>query len=175
MVRSVTNINTADKWGFATWVRQPTSALATIFGIFNGTNGASARKLFCQLNTSRRVQFGIYINNVDGRQFNTAINTLPAAGTWVWVYWLYDSSLGGDANARVHINTADIGLTGANLGAGGTIGTLVQPTGNGTFGNLSDGVSLQGLNGDIGPNAFFLNDDLTVDEETNLMNFEAPT
>lgn len=176
MVRSVTGINQTTKWGFAGWFRQPVSALETVFCIFTGTNGASARKVLCQFTTSRRVIFGAYISGTDGRMGTTAINALPAAGTWAWVYWLYDSSLGGDANIRIRINTVNqAGLTMANIGVGGTLTTLPAPTGNGIFGNLSDAVSLQGFNGDIGPNAFFLNDDLTVDEETNLMNFEAPT
>lgn len=161
------------KFGFATWLRQPTSALETVFAIYNGTGGASVRRLYMQFNTGNRFVFGAYIDGTNGRQGMTSTGAFNT-GDWVWVYCPYDSSRGGDANVRIRINGNEQTLTYANLGAGGTLGELPAATGNALFGNLNDGTALTAFNGDVGPNLFILRDNLTVDEELSLMNFERP-
>lgn len=165
---------TESKWWVRGWFRQPSSGLETPFCIFNGTNGASARKVLLQLNTTQRVLFGIYDSGAALRQAMT--NTAAfSAGAWVWVAGIFDGTQTGDA--RITLKLGGVQPTLNYSGAGTPPATLNAATGNAVIGNLNDGVSSTGLNGSLGPNWFIGagTDDLTASEESNLMNFEAPT
>jgi hypothetical protein len=166
--------NQTTKTGFACWIKQPSNILETIIRIGTGTLGANVQKLAFFINTSRRLRFDAYISGADGRSFATPINVIPAAGTAFWVRFAYDSAGATEADrVKIYINGVSAGvLTGSNLGAGGTIGTLPTATGNALIGNSNNGVAAQAFNGEMGPNFYCLSDDLTASEELNLMNFE---
>jgi hypothetical protein len=166
--------NQTTKTGFACWVKQPSNILETVIRIGSGTLGATAQKLAVFINTSRRIRFDAFISGADGRSFATPVNAIPAAGTSFWLRVAYDSGGATEADkVKIYINGVTAGaLTGTNMGAGGTIGVLPTVTGNALIGNGNNGVAAQALNGDLGPNFYCLNDDLTATEELNLMNFE---
>lgn len=160
--------------GWAFWCRFGNLAtFNTLLSISTGTNGASAAKLQLFLTGSEAPMIDCYMPSGNGRRF-TATSGLTQ-NTWVWLRLRYNSGLGGDANSTVFVNGTVAGGSYANLGAGATLGTLGAPTGNLIIGNINDGVASLPFNGDIGPNIFFLGDDITAAEETALMNFELPT
>ena len=170
--------NSTTKIGWAFWYKPASTSgvVQEMITIFNGSGGASAKKL--QLYQFSSQIFGeAYISGSDGRAANTPSSTV-ASGTWVWVRLDYDSSRGGDDNLRLYINGSLPSITYGNLGVGGTLTTLPAATGNALIGSLidSDAGSAPLLNGaQIGPNIFTLNANLTAAEETALMNFEKPT
>lgn len=161
------------KWWVRGWFRQPTSALETLFAIFNGTNGASTRTLFLQTNTSRRLVLGVYDAGLGVRTATSPLNALPAAGSWFWAAGIFDGALVGDA--RLALKIGGVAQIPTYAGAGVPPAALNNATGNLLIGNLNDGVSSTAFNGDVASNVFIGRDDLTADEETNLMNFERPT
>jgi hypothetical protein len=166
--------NFTTKWGLCGWMRQPVSALETLFCIYDGVGGATARKLYLQTNTARRLVFGAFISGNDGRQMMTPSNSLPVAGTPTFVYFAYDSSLGGDANIKIFIDFVEIGgLVGANLGVGGVLTTLPAPTGFALFGNLANSAGgSTPYNGTLSKNWYLTSDTLTVAEQQNLAALE---
>lgn len=173
-LNSANGSGTEAKWWVRFWARQPSSGLETPFCIFNGTNGASARKVIFQFNTTQRVAFGVYDS---GAALRTAMTNTAAfsAGAWIWVAGIFDGSATGDARIILKIggNTPTLNYSGA----GTPPATLNAATGNAVIGNLNDGVSSTGLNGSIGPDIFVGagSDDLTAQEDANLMAFDQPT
>lgn len=171
--------NNLDYRSYAGWVRQPTSALETLVAVGTGTNGASALQYRVFLETSRRIRVDHYTGAGVGRRATSAVNAIPAAGTWFWYRVRYNKNGGAaeDDIAQIWINGVNVGpLTFANIGAGSPLANgLVAANGNALIGNLNDGVSSVGLNASLGPNLFSLSADLTSTEEANLMAFEAPT
>ena len=170
--------NSTTKIGWAFWYNPASVAAVTqeLLCVFDGTGGASARKLlFYQFGSA--INAAAYINATDGRNGATA-SSVVAVGTWVWMRLAYDSSLGGDTNLKIYLNGSSQSLTYSNVGAGGTLTTLPSVTGNALIGSLANTDAGSGplLNGAlIGPNVFVLNADLTAAEEASLMNFEKPT
>jgi hypothetical protein len=164
-----TNNHTAI-WWCAFWYDQPVSALETLFAIYNGTNGASARKLFVQTNTSRRLTFGVYDAGAGLRQAMTNTSVLPAAGTPGFIRVEYDGSQSGDNKFKLFVNEV---LATNNMSGAGTAPTeLNAPTGNAIFGNLNDGVASTAYNGFLYRNFYLGNGLLTAAEGAALMNFE---
>lgn len=164
--------NHADQWWCAFYMNQPVSALETMFCIYNGTNGASARKLFVQTNTGRRVTFGVYDGAAALRQAMTNVNVLPLAGTPAFVRCEYDGSQTGDDKFKIFVNEV---LAANNMsGAGTAPTTLNTPTGNAIFGDLNDGAASVPYNGKIYRNFYCGNGLLTAPEAAALMAFEQP-
>lgn len=166
--------NSTTKRGFAGWVRFASIAsLAFVWCIFNGTAGASARQTQLGMSSGLLV-FNNYVSGSNGRQGLTG--AVVSAGVWYWLRTMYDSSQGTEATiAKLYLNGTLQTLTFGNLGTGGTLGALPTVTGNILIGNQNDGVAAAPLNGDLGPNFYVLNADLTAAEEAQLMQFEAPT
>jgi hypothetical protein len=156
--------------GICFYMKQPVSALETIFAIYNGAGGASVRKLLVGTNTARRLVASAYISGNDGRQISTPVNSLPVAGTSCFARMSYDSAVGGDGCVTLAVNGTAIGsLTGANLGAGGTLGVLPTATGNAVIGDLADGVAVVPYNGTLGRYIFALSAAPNAAQEAWLM------
>lgn len=162
--------NHVSKWWCAFWMNQPVSALETVFAIFNGTLGASARKLFIQTNTARRLAFGVYDGGAALRQAMTGINALPVAGTPGFIRCEYDGTQAADDKFKVFIGEV---LQANNMsGAGTAPASLNAPTGSVLFGDLNDGVASTPYNGKIYRNFYCGSSLLTAAEGLALMNFE---
>lgn len=155
------------------WMRQPTSALETLFAVYNQTGGSSTRSLICQTNTSGRLVLGIYDAALGLRQGMTPLSTLPAA-TWLWAAFIFDGSQSGDAKLSIKVN-AGSALSLTMSGTGTPPSELNSATGNIVLGDLRYGTAFVPYNGSIGQNLFVGTDDLTAAEDANLMAFEAPT
>ncbi len=166
--------NSTTMLGFGGWIIQPVSSAQIWIAAVPNPGGTDNWKFYTQLDSSRRITLDFYTSAGNGRRFVTAANTLPVAGTPFWLYWFYNSSLGGDANLRLSINGVT-GLTGgawSNVGTGGTGGDLNTVTGNYFIGNFanSDAGSI-GFAGTLGEDFFTVQGtDVTADEELQMMN-----
>lgn len=141
----------------------------------NGSLGSDNRRLtLFGLNAALNVE--AYITDTAGRSFSMA--SVLAAGVWIAIYVQYDSSRGGDANMAVYLNGVLQSPTVSDIGVGGTLTTLQAASGSATVGanNDSDTPVVPIANGgQIGPNIFAFNDNLSLDEIAALMKFERPT
>jgi hypothetical protein len=155
------------------WMRQPTSALETLFAVYNQTGGSSTRSIIAQTNTSGRLVIGVYDAGLGLRQGMTPITTLAAA-TWTWVAFIFDGSQTGDAKMIIKVNGGSA-LSLTYSGTGTPPSELNSATGNIVIGDLRFGTAFVPFNGSLGQNLFVGTDDLTAQEDTNLMNFEDPT
>lgn len=170
----IANNNQTAKMGWAFWVKVGDLASTTaLISVANGTGGSSAAKIQLFLSATEQPRIDAYISGTDGRRFTATSGITQDA--WVWCRLRYNKDLGGDANATVFINGSVVGGSYANIGAGGTLTDLPTVTGNLLIGNVNDGAASSALNGSIGPNIFFLGDDITAAQEAALMNFERPT
>lgn len=170
-----TGNNGRDQRGFAFWARQTTTGSQTLFAIQNGTLGASARQTSLFMSSAQALDFDNYVSGSNGRAGLSANNSLPAAGNWFWIRTMYDSSQSTEATkAKLYLNGALLPLTFSNISVGGTLGTLPSVTGNILIGNINDGTASSPFKGDLGPNLYVLNADLSAAEEAQLMQFEAP-
>jgi len=171
----IANNNQTSRTGIAMWVRVGNLTGTSTLVIYSvGTGGASARKLFFLLDSAERVRVDAYIAGSAGRSFLSTASLTQNA--WAWLRLKYDSLLGGDPNLSAFVNGASAAGAYTDVGAGGTLGVLPTVTGNLLIGNTNDsGTPSSFLAGDIGPNIFFLSEDLTAAEELILMNFERPT
>lgn len=154
------------------WLHQPTSALETLFAVYNQTGGSSTRSLICQTNTSGRLVLGVYDAGLGLRQGMTPISTL-AASTWTWAAFVFIGGASGDAKIVIKVGGTSLSLTYS--GTGTPPAELNSATGNIVLGDLRFSTAFVPFNGSLGQNLFVGTDDLTAAEETALMNFEAPT
>lgn len=165
--------NMTTKLGFWIWFK-PASIASVQHLVFIGAPAASAQKFDIYANNAQ-VFVEVYASGTIGR-FGRTGNVL-VAGTWSAVYIQYDSSRGGDANLAIFHNGASQSLTYGNLGAGAAMTTLPAPTGDALVGGAtnSDTPTQPIANGgEIGPNLFTLNDNLTAAEIAAVLGFEAP-
>jgi hypothetical protein len=164
--------------GFAAWTKQPVSADENwIVGVPN-PGGTTDWKFYSQYASSRRFLLAFFTSGGNGRQFTTAVNAIPAAGTPFFLKWFYNSVPAGDANLTLTVNgvSALAGGAWANIGTGGTLGALNTVTGNYFIGNFANSDAGQaGLQGTFGQDIFTLNADFTAAEETQAMNFRPLT
>lgn len=127
--------------------------------------------------TTSKLQCECYISGANGRFGATPTGAL-VAGAWHAIYLSYDSSRGGDGNLQIWVNGVNLTLTYGNLGVGGTLGALQAATGSTLVGGGTDTDTpanpIANL-GEIGPNIYAENDNLTVAQELALRTFEAPT
>lgn len=119
-----------------------------------------------------------YVNNSVGRSFATAATL--TAGAWHAIYAQYDSGRGGDPNVVLQVGGVAKSLTPTALGGGGAASLTVLQAASGNMfvggGTDTDAPSSPIVNlGEIGPNIFLLNDNLTAAEELILRSFEVPT
>lgn len=125
-----------------------------------------------------QIQVEIYMTpGSTGRFANCAALSLTA-GAWHSIYMQYDSSRGGDANVVFYVNGVLKAMTYGNLGAGEALGVLPSASGSMTIGggSNSDTPSAPIANGgQIGPNLYVFNDNLTASEIAALHDFERPT
>lgn len=161
------------EYGIAFWMNPDAYGTISVFEVGNGTAGASVRAFELELVSSQRMKFNVFDAASGAKTWQTAASAFPAAGTWVWVRIHYSSVGATDTDkGKFYVNGAQLGSL-AISGAG--TGILRSATGNILLGNYNNGAALQAYNGQLGPNLFILNADLTAAEETALMNFDKPT
>jgi hypothetical protein len=115
------------------------------------------------------------------RQFVSASGFF-SIGAWTAVYVQYDSSRGGDGNVAIYKNGVLTSTTPSDTGG------VVGPTGMGVLLGASSGNATVGAFGDsdtpsepilnggqIGPNGYAFNDNLTAPQIAAFLTFEAPT
>lgn len=167
--------NSTTKVGIWIWYK-PVDVINTCYLYAAGDAGpVSAQRISLRQSTSRLGVRALITNDV-GRDLLTPLLTL-IVGAWHAVYMQYDSSRGGDPNVAVFVNGVSQSLSGANIGVGGTLTTLQAATGNAGVGGGSDSdtPTLPIVNGgEVGPNIFAFNDNLTADDIAALMIYERP-
>ena len=170
--------NRTDKQGYWFWFKP--AVVNTLQRLLNITIATGAAATFEKLSfyaNNRTLVCEVYITNATGRVGTTASNVLTA-GAWHAIYLQYDSSRGGDANLAMFVGGTSASLNFTNIGAGGTLGALQAPTGNciiGSFNNSDTPTQAIDNGGEIGPNIFPFNDNLTAGEIASFLAFEAPT
>lgn len=166
--------NQTTRLGWALWAKVgDLVGFNTLLSISSGTGGASAAKLQLFVSSTEAITVDAYIGSGNGRRFTTTA-TIPQ-DTWTFVRLAYNSDGGGDANVSVFINGVLQPGSFSNLGAGGTLTTLPTVTGNLIIGNINNGSASAALNGSIGPDIFFLGEDIPTADELRLMNYRIPT
>ncbi len=175
---SATTNNRTDTLGFWLWFKPATVASAQRLLNITVTTGAAVtfEKLSIYAN-NRTLVCEVYITNATGRVGTTATKVLTA-GAWTSIYVQYDSSRGGDANLAIYTDATARTLNYTNIGAGGTLAALQSPTGNCLIGGLNNvDATIQGITdeGELGPNLFALNANLTAAQITAMHSFEVPT
>jgi hypothetical protein len=170
--------NMTTKLGFWFWFKP--SNVAAVQRLLNCTitTGAAATfEKFSLYANNRTLLCETYITNATGRVGTTASNVLTV-DTYTAIYMQYDSSRGGDANLAIFTDGTSRTLNYTNIGAGGTLGALQAPTGNiiiGSFNNSDTPAQPILDEGELGPNLFAFNDNLTAGEIADFLAFEAPT
>jgi hypothetical protein len=166
----------ATKVGIWLWFKPASvSGVQILYAVTNTVAGADHRRLFLFTNgtvlTARA-----NVTDGGGRNGSTASGALTV-GVWHAIYLRYDSSLGGDASLALWINGVAQTLTYTNDGVGGTLGALQVSTGSAVVGAQTDSDTPASpiLNGgEIGPNTYAFNDNLTAPQIAAFMLFEAP-
>lgn len=170
--------NRTDKQGYWLWF-QP-NGVSGVQRILNATIAAGAAVTFEKFSlyaNNRTLVCEVYLTNANGRAFTTTTNVLTS-GTWTSIYLQYDSSRGGDANYALYTDGVLRSNNIINIGAGGTLGALQQPTGHiliGAFNNSDTPTQPITDEGELGPNLFAFNDNLTTGEIAAFQAFEAPS
>lgn len=170
---AASNYSTTE-YGVAFWMKPAAYGTISIFEVGNGTGGASVRAFELELVSVQRMKFNVFDAANAAKTWQTPASTFPAADTWVWVRTHLSSAGATDADkGKFYVNGAAVGsltISGAGTGI-----LRSAPTGNILLGNYNDGAALQAYGGQLGPNLFVLNAELTAGEELALMNFEKPT
>jgi hypothetical protein len=177
--------HSTDKWEILLWIKPASLGAAQRVFACDTSGGASLNRIRVTISATGTVDVLVFISNADGRQFSTP--AVISAASWAFIRVAYNSSatneadtdgLTADAKVRVFVGGAARALTGANVGAGGTIGALRTATGSNVVGAANDSdtpVSPLLNGGQTGPNIWIANAVLTTAEATNLQSFEAPT
>src|SRR5687767_5905601 len=121
--------NMTDKFGLI--FRFKPAVVNTIQRLFNATIAAGASVGFEKFSiylVNRTLVIEIYITNATGRTVTTG--NIFLAGEYTHVYFQYDSSRGGDANAVIYADKTLLSPSFGNIGVGGTLAALQAPTGN---------------------------------------------
>jgi hypothetical protein len=170
--------NRTDKLGFWLWFYPNTvSGVQRLLNITVATGCAVGLEKLSFYANNATLLCEVYATNTTGRVGTTATNVLTAQ-TWHAVYLQYDSSRGGDANLAIFTAGVSRSLNYTNIGVGATLGALQAPTGNcliGGFNNVDAVVQGIADEGELGPNLFAFNDNLTAAQITSFLAFEAPT
>ena len=170
--------DSVNQWGIGLWLK-PDAVITTQMIWFPCRAAASVDRFQLYLNVTR-VEAQVYISNGVGRFGQTALSLITTGQQFVTVE--YDKDGATEAEKLV-VTVAGIArsLSFANLGAGGTIGALTNPTGNGIIGlNAAGGIPFTGL---MGPNIYVLSAKmpgatvglLTPQARLDLMNYQRPT
>jgi hypothetical protein len=140
----------------------------------SGVSGITLDRFEVTAFTDGSINIETYITNGNGR--NAGTDPLLTVGAWTCIYLQYDSSRGGDANLALYTDGVARSLGMSNIGAGGTLTTLQATTGTPLIGANNSGGGSGILNGgELGPNIFTFNDNLTADQIAAFLAFEAPT
>jgi len=169
---SATINNMTTKLGFWFWFNP--STVSGVQAILGAGSLSTGKLLFYAVNA--QVWCDCYISAGNGQTAKTG--NILSAGTWISLYAQYDSSRGGNPNIAIYANGVSQSLSFTAIGAGGTLTTLPQPTGSFLLGGNtdSDTPSIPIANGgQIGPNIFAFNDNLTAAQIAQLLAFEVPT
>lgn len=146
-----------------------------LYGVIAGQGGSGTNRLqLYALND--KINCECYASGADGR-FGTTPSIL-VAGAWHAIYLQYDSSRGGDPNLAIFVGGASQTLTYGNVGAGATLTTLPAASGSALVGGGTDSdtpTNPIANGGQIGPNGFAFNDNLTAAEIARFLAFEVPT
>lgn len=165
------------KVGIWFWFKPATVASTQmLYEVAAGLGGSGTNRLIFYASNAK-LQCEAYISNVNGRFGATSSNVLTV-GAYTAIYLQYDSSRGGDANLAIFTGGVSQTLTYGNIGAGGTLTTLLAASGNALVGGATDSdtpINPITNGGELGPNIISFNDNLTADEIANMLTFEAPT
>lgn len=164
--------NNAAWFGMGMWLRSPIgTTIRTIYAIVNDANSATATRLRWQVLANESMAFDAFLDDSNARRL--ASNASQVAGGWEFWTVAHDGSLSGDARAVQHNGGASPGAAYSAIGTATEMpATLVTPTGNALLGT---GAALANpFIGDMGPNIYFFNRQLTAPELANLMAFEQP-
>lgn len=164
------------KVGIWFWYKPATVAgIQRLYSVASGVAGATNNRL--QLyGFNAALNCEAYASGNIGR-FGTTPNVL-VAGAWHAVYLQYDSSRGGDANLAIFVGGVSQVLTNGNVGAGAALATLPTSAGSALVGGATDSdTPTQPIanGGQIGPNIFAFNDNLTAAEITSFLAYQVPT
>lgn len=134
-------INGTTKWGFACWVKMVTNG--SFHCLYNrGRAGEYSVEIYLDSNRRCRVsKFGQDSSGYNGRDSLTAVNSLPAAGTFFALRYQFDGSGGSEAaRDKTFVDGVDLspGTTWSNVGAGGSPVALRSTTGSCMLGNYVD-------------------------------------
>lgn len=164
------------KVGIWLWFKPATVAgVQRLYGVLAGVAGSTTNRL--QLYTlSAALNCEAYASGSAGR-FGTTPNVL-VAGAWHAIYLQYDSSRGGDANLAIFVNGVSQSLTYGNVGAGQALATLPAASGSAPVGGGTDTDTTANPianGGQIGPNMFAFNDNLSAAEIALFLAYQVPT
>lgn len=171
--------NASVSFGIGLWLRSPMSAANRFpYRISVVGSAASARRLECMIGSGENVQTDFFIDADTTRRGNSAAS-LIGNNTWQFVTWEFEGAKLADARFILTNNNSGVSLTYSSAGADPTAtempATLVTPTGNATLGAESTTPGSSTFTGDMGPNIYFFNRQLTSAERLALMGFEQPT
>jgi hypothetical protein len=171
----------AQKFGFAGWMRTPLSATARqILAIRNGSGSANEDKIQVSVSSSENVNTTVYHPDITGaaQARNASITGSPILdNVWQFLYLGINLTLGTEiVSCVMGLGAVLQSLTFSDsFGTPGGMPTSFNTvTGNLILGANNAAASSLPFTGDWGPNFWFLNNQLTVGELTNMMNFEKP-
>jgi hypothetical protein len=166
--------NNADFLGVGLWLRTPLSAAGrAIYAIRSAAGGASAHRAFWQILSGEDVLVDVNLDNANARRLRTAASQI-GDNTWQFCVLGIQCSLAGDARTIMSIGSTVYTATYSAVGVAAEMpATLVTPTGDAFLG-ASSIVPATPFTGDMGPNIYFFNRQLTAPELAALMAFEQP-
>jgi hypothetical protein len=164
------------KVGIWLWYK-PATIVGTqfLYNVQNAVAGSATRRLAIFQNGAT-LQFTAYLDNFNGR--SGATGAILSAGVFAAHYFQYDSSRGGDANIAIFSGGVAQSLAYSNDGAGGVLGALQAASGSAVIGGSTDSDTPSNPianGGQLGPNGYAFDDNLTAQQIANFLAFEAPT
>lgn len=168
--------NQTPRWGIAMWVRATSDGTPRRIWCAHTANGsasASRIEINHDTNGSRGIHADVYRTNTDGMR---AAGITNFTGAWAFLTVEYDGGQATNATkCLITLGGSALSCTFTTLNTDVALpAALPQPTGNILIGARTTVPAFQFV-GDIGPNIFILNAQLTAAERTALMGFEAPT
>jgi hypothetical protein len=166
--------NNAAFFGIAMWLRTPLSAAGrSMYAIRSAAGGASAHRVIWQVLAGEDLLVDVSLDNSNARRLRTATSQV-GNNIWSFCSLQIQCSLLADArtimtqNATVYTTTYSAVGTAPEMPA-----TLVTPTGDALIGMGTEALATP-FTGDMGPNLYFLNRQLTAGDLANLRAFEQP-
>ncbi len=165
--------NNANFFGMGLWLRSPLNTVVrSIYSVRNTAGSANAERMAWQIASSELVFVDFFLDNSNRRRLST--NAAQALGGWEFWTIAHQGSLSGDARVLQHKNGVIPASTYSAVGvAAEEPATLVTPTGNAFIGVRTTAL-LEPFIGDIGPNIYFYNRQLTTQEFIDFAAYEQP-